>query len=296
MDEHNPQTVRAQMKDGWVSITKALQKTLFGLFLVGQLQLLYREKYEATKTGVSSAITLDKLDALQKKIVGMERKIHTKNRISIEAKDLIEGASPSKYLTRKLKGNKPWDIMYRLHTENWSENHSSYVSNGKKMAKRARNYYNNRQTSLSNPLPNQVDASVKEIRTSIERRLTDKQRDTSDSGANPEILDKILKKTNNESASGPNRKPFAIWKVLAERHDKCVKKGEQSAFNMTHTFAHVLKDIKQYDICNISRFAESLMNPLFKSSNRDAIENYRPISCCNADYKWYEMLLAFDLV
>jgi exonuclease III len=294
-NERNAQTIWTTMKEDWIKIAKSAQKKWHGQSLNGQLQAKYREKAKKSNESLDTMEARKAHDLLLKEIVGLERKIHARNRVSVEARDFVEGSSPSKYLTRKLKGNKPRDILYRLRTSDWTAEAPRYVSNGRKMAERAREYYDSRQSALPNPSPEQIEIALRSIKPNIERRLTNEQRDNFDSGASPDILEKILKNTNGESAAGPDGVTFAIWKALAARHDRCIKQRQHSPFNVAHTFSLVLNDIKAHGMDNSSRFAESWMNPLFKSGDRDAIENYRPISCCNADYKWYEMLLAFDL-
>jgi hypothetical protein len=67
--------------------------------------------------------------------------------------------------------------------------------------------------------------------------------------------------------------------------EKCYKQKGKKVPSITYILAEVYKEIGQVGVTTDSTFHEGSMSILFKKGHRERIENYRPLTQSNVDYK-----------
>jgi hypothetical protein len=104
-----------------------------------------------------------------------------------------------------------------------------------------------------------------------------------------------MKSTQNGSSTGINGLPYELWKTLHDRYE-IESKADKPTFNIIHTLTRVYNDIEEYGVQEGTDFAAGWMCPLYKKKDKRKIENYRPITLLNSDYKIFTKALAIKLV
>ncbi|KAF9001291.1 hypothetical protein BDQ17DRAFT_1172322, partial [Cyathus striatus] len=91
-------------------------------------------------------------------------------------------------------------------------------------------------------------------------------------------------------APGLDGIPNEFWKQLVIAGNEEESKGEHT-FDITKMLALVFNEIHQKGLVLNSTLHEGWMCPLFKKKDCTCIENYRPITVLNTDYKMLTCIL-----
>ena len=111
-----------------------------------------------------------------------------------------------------------------------------------------------------------------------------------------------LRKAPNDKALGPDGIPNEFWKQEIKwrekmKKDKKFKQGEMSNENATvrpciaALMTKILQDVEAFGPLD-EKFTEARMGLLYKKKDKRDIQNYRPITLLNTDYKTYTKILA----
>ena len=99
-------------------------------------------------------------------------------------------------------------------------------------------------------------------------------------------VEQVIQAVKTESAAGMDGIPYKLWKVLAIRHKVTHDKDEEALFfNIVQSLTIVFHDIQEKGVDANSNFTLGWMCPIYKKHKQSTIENYRPITLLNLDYK-----------
>ena len=166
------------------------------------------------------------------------------------------------------------------------------------MAELAKRYHEALQhTDTNDHTTIDLDGRIEEILKEIPD--TQKFRNPEESELNQnvteEIVEKALKLVKNGSTTGQDGCLYELWKKLQQRHEEMTKKGKQS-FDIIGTLTNIFQDIQLHGIEANTYFADGWMCPLYKKKDATKIENYRPITLLNTDYKLLTKALSIQLL
>ena len=230
---------------------------------------------------------------LEKELDHLIKKRYKSAHLKAQAQWTKKGETISKYWSRINSPKKPRDLIYKLR--NPATNRLSFKS--QEMAEIARDYHESLQqsTAQENDALDRNDC----IKITI-NEIPDNQKihDTTDEDLNHLLSEQhilnALYSSKAGSAAGIDGIPYEAWKIMHE-HNKKASATDKPSFNVLKTLTAVINDIQLHGISKDTKFTLGWMCPLYKKNDRMNIENYRPITLLNTDYKLLTKALAMQL-
>ena len=233
---------------------------------------------------------------LAKEIEHLERVTSKNNRERLKAKINWHGEKLGGTWSNLSKRRKPRDAILRLKVPDSSP--IRYELRSDKMAELARHYHD---TLQNDGLRELTDDGLEQKINAVLEKIPEKQKfptpESSDlsKGITKEVVEEALRVTKNGSATGLDGCPYELWKDLKKRNQEAEDEGK-IGFDIIHTLTTVFQDIQRHGISPGSSFAEGWMCPLYKKKDITMIENYRPITLLNSDYKLLTKALTLQLM
>ena len=138
--------------------------------------------------------------------------------------------------------------------------------------------------------------AIKKLKKIIEgKSVNEEQREKLASSTTREEIEEAIKNTANGTSPGVDGIPYELYKELIKREKKKADK-EVDIIGILH---NVVLEIEEKGVTILStenkrenEFTDGLMFLLFKKKDKWKIENYRPITLLNTDYKIYTKTIA----
>ena len=306
---HNIQTLWKSFKQEISTLTKEEMKkshykrlTMIRNLQNDQKSLLENPEFESNEQlSWQEALIADK-------IAYLERVNSHNSRTKLRAKIAHYGERLGGIWSDLNKIKKPRDVILRLAKPDLHP--PQYETISRKMANLARQYHNNLQDNGLSPrdAPDQNankreaphQTSEEELREVL-NAIPDSQKFNRERfpdlsiGITSDYVRRALKLAKNNSATGLNGCSYELWKRLDALHQEAEKVNHQG-FDIIGILTKVFQDIQRYGIEQGTNFTEGWMCPIFKKKDRTKIENYRPITLLNSDYKTFTKALSLQLL
>ena len=137
------------------------------------------------------------------------------------------------------------------------------------------------------PQTNQKEKDTRKMLEKLKTKLSDRQIEETENWITEAQIEQRIKELPNGKAPGIDGIPYEFWKHFKEPKTQNPKKLVSIAF----TLATVYKDIQMHGI-QTTDFTQGLMSLMFKKKDKRKIENYRPITLLNTDYKIFTREIA----
>ena len=242
------------------------------------------------------------------RIAYLEKVNSHNNRARLKAKIAHHGERLGGIWSDLNKVRKPRDIIPRLAEPD--TNPPQYETSSRKMANLAMRYHNSLQekglpqhhaplentANTNDPTPDPSE-EIDEVMEAIPecQKFSQECFPELSEGVTLEHVKKALMLAKNNSATGLDGCPYELWKKLDKLHVEAQKMNRHS-FNVVGILTAVFQDIQRHGIAQDTKFTEGWMCPIFKKKDRVKIENYRPITLLNSDYKLFTKVLSLQLL
>jgi hypothetical protein len=166
------------------------------------------------------------------------------------------------------------------------------------MAELAKRYHDSLQNDERQEGENdELEAKIEEILKEIpnNQKFPDPENSSLKNGVMEEKVEEALRCAKNGSATGLDGCPYELWKTLKKRNDEKEEAGK-TGFDVIKALTKVFQDIQKQGIAAETYFADGWMCLIYKKKDRTLIENYRPITLLNSDYKLLTKVLALQLI
>jgi exonuclease III len=291
----NPQTTFKHFKDEMIKIIRDKAKVAIPK-MERQIKNLHKDLDNLLKSpDLDTDVTRHSAGILEERIAKLESQRHQKARKATAAHNRLEGETVSKYWSQVNKSRRPRDMIYAL--QKLGDGATGHVTRSDKMAELARNYHHNLLSAGLNTPPDERDIIIEEVLQTVKPGSTLNNEDSTklDQQLTEHDILESMKSTQNGSSTGINGLPYELWKTLHDRYE-IESKADKPTFNIIHTLTRVYNDIEEYGVQEGTDFAAGWMCPLYKKKDKRKIENYRPITLLNSDYKIFTKALAIKLV
>jgi exonuclease III len=233
---------------------------------------------------------------LANEIEHLEKLVSYNNREHVKAKISLHGERLGGTWSNMSKSRKPRDVIRQLRIPNMSP--PRYEIRSDKMAEMAKNHHETlQQVNVPNLEDPERAQELEDILRIIpdDQKFPDPQSSELNEGITSECVEKALKLAKNGSATGLDGCPYELWKELRKSFELAIKKGKRG-FNIVQALTDVFQDIQTHGIEPGTQFADGWMCPLYKKKEPTLIENYRPITLLNTDYKLLTRAISLQLL
>ena len=229
---------------------------------------------------------------LQHEIRHLENKKNKNMRAQAQARWQNKGEKINKYWIKLQTPKRPREIIYSLHdpTKNRLTTRSS------EMARIVHDHHENLQHKelLNHDNPDRQATIIQAL-----TQIPDQQKLNKDDTEmhHPITYDQTataLLSSKNGTATGIDGLPYELWKTIHDKH-RMLEKQNKPSFDIVGCMTKVFKNIQINGTEEETNFSFGWMCPLYKKKDRTKIENYRPITLLNMDYKTMTKALAMQL-
>ncbi|TFY57613.1 hypothetical protein EVJ58_g6920 [Rhodofomes roseus] len=137
-------------------------------------------------------------------------------------------------------------------------------------------------------------AAIQVVLQDIEVNIDYQEKQLLSANATKDDVKDALKKTKTGKAAGIDGIPYEFWTAFMGDADEEAQTDEDD-FDIIKYLTMVFNDIETHGKLPDSRFADGWLCPIYKKGDKRKIENYRPITLLNTDYKIYTRILTSKL-
>lgn len=175
------------------------------------------------------------------------------------------------------------------------------VRRSDKMANIAKEYHDNLQKEDMVENVDEHGKRTTEVLRHVRRKLSKNQKELLATNVTEKEVKNAINSLPNGKAAGLDGIPQEIWKhFLNERQNeeeelkKNPQKGaqENDLFDVVKYLTTIYNNIENNGAAPETGFADGWLCPIYKKGNRTDIENYRPITVLNTDYKIFTKAMA----
>lgn len=216
-----------------------------------------------------------------------KQKMMAENRITkmqerAQARFKLHGEKNTKYYFQLKKNKNKRQVLHALRDKN-----GTLKTTSSDMCAIASEHH--RTLQAKPPMTVERTEAIKEMGELVTQRLTEEQNETLKNLITDIDLAEALKQSQNGKTPGDDGIPYEFYKSWPKP-----KEDDTESPDIIQIIQTVVNDIELHGITNKS-FTNGAMTLLYKKKDQTLIENYRPITLLNTDYKLYTKAIANKL-
>jgi ribonuclease HI/exonuclease III len=279
-NEFNPQTIWMKTKNELSEASKKANKEIKREFRKAEIEL----KNQITNLQRKHTLTNDENKELHSAKMAMHN--HHQNRLeqmqnAATANYASQGEQCSKYWFQRHKTKNTKEIILRLYDRN-----NNLTDKSENMVKTASKYHGDLQAEQKTSQDRQL--ATRKILAKLDRSLSQEDIDNFQSRISYSEVAKAISQSTNGKASGLDGIPYEFYKMWKADPKK---KDEICPYDTIEILQIVFNDIEEHGVTG-PEWAQGIMALLYKKKDKMRIENYRPITLLNGDYKLMTKVLA----
>jgi hypothetical protein len=231
-----------------------------------------------------------------KKITELKMELARKTRTEIKR---LQESTKARY---RVKGEKYTKYWFRINKEKINENiilglkdkNEKLTTKTKEMMEIAVNHHEKLQEKPEMTM--ERENAIEKLKETSTKKLEDEDKKKLEKKTTKEEISEAIKKAPNGTSPGIDGIPYELYKKMIKRKEEN-KKEEVDMIEILHS---VIEDIEVKGLEILTRkekshemeFTDGIMFLLYKKKEKYKIENYRPLTLLNTDYKIYTKTIA----
>jgi ribonuclease HI/exonuclease III/chemotaxis regulatin CheY-phosphate phosphatase CheZ len=211
------------------------------------------------------------------------KKIHKAQEAAMARFDK-EGEKGTKYYFALNKGKLPQQVMVALR-----DAQGSLLTETKKMSEIASNYH--RELQSAPKWTHEREIAMEKMEATIQVKLKPEDKIKFSNQVTEVEVREAIAQSKNGTSPGIDGITYEFYKSWPEPKSGVTNENEP---NITTILTKVYNDIETYGI-DVDAFTLGVMFLLYKKKDKDRIENYRPLTLLNTDYKLLTKTIATKL-
>ena len=204
----------------------------------------------------------------------MEDERISKLQLKTRARYELEGEKNTKYWFSLKKEKMERQTIYGLQDKN-----RRIITETKEMIKIASEYHQDLQ---KRPIHNEErEEAIQEMENLVDKKLTQDQIDMFEEFTSEDDIEDALRNTKNGKSPGTDGLTYEFYKSWPRpQNDEEAKENP----DIIKILAMVIRDVEKHGVHD-KAFIRGVMSLMYKKKDKTRIENYRPLTLINTDYK-----------
>ena len=227
---------------------------------------------------------------LQERVTKLEISRFGARRAMVNANDWAKNETVCRYWTRQNAPQQKANTIPTLERPTYTSPGNRYTAKSEEITEIAKCFYDNMQHDDQYD-PGAHDEAVEAALMPLSKKLDTRRKGELARRIHAHEIESAIAMAALGKSPGLDGIPTEVWKLYAE-WQKAGERKELEHFRLTNVMQSVFNDIEIHGVADGTTFHDGWICPIYKKKDTRQIQNYRPITVLNADYKIMTKTLA----